>query len=73
MSEQKNVLLHIETSGDKFEFKMEGKAGDFMATLVYACRQEPILLKLISGVVDLMNNEDFQKESDAFFRTSGDA
>jgi hypothetical protein len=73
MKKEGNVLLHIEVEGDTFQLKVEGNSGDLVAALLYACREEYSLSNVFQQVVKISNDEDFQKRSDAFYNTQGDA
>ena len=73
MKKEGEVLLHMEVSGDNFELNVEGKSHDFIAALLYACRQEPALIRLLISTVKVLTNEDFQNEINEFFNTQGDA
>jgi hypothetical protein len=73
MKEEGDLLLHVEVNGDDFIFNMEGRSHDFIAALLYACRQEPALIRLLISTVKVLDNEDFQNKSNEFFNTQGDA
>lgn len=73
MKKEGDLLLHVEVKGDKFELMVEGKSGDLVASLLYACREEPLLANVFSSVVQNLNDPDFQSQFDAYFNTKGDA
>jgi len=73
MKQEGDLILHMEVNGDEFIFNMEGKSHDFIAALLYACRQEPALIKLLISTVKVLNDEDFQNKSNEFFNTQADA
>jgi hypothetical protein len=73
MKQEGDLVLHIEVNGDDFIFNMEGRSHDFIAALLYACREEPALIRLLISTVKVLNDEDFQKKSNKFFNTQGDA
>ena len=73
MKKEGDVLLHMEVSGDDFNLGMEGRSHDFIAALLYACRQEPALIKVFKSVVRVWDDYEFQAKSNEFFNTQGDA
>jgi hypothetical protein len=73
MKQEGDLVLHIEVNGDDFIFNMEGRSHDFIAALLYACREEPALIRLLISTVKVLNDEDFQNKSNKFFNTQGDA
>ena len=73
MKQEGDLILHVEVNGDDFIFNMEGRSHDFIAALLYACRQEPALIKLLISTVKVLNDEDFQNKSNEFFNTQADA
>jgi hypothetical protein len=73
MKKEGDLILHVEVNGDDFIFNMEGRSHDFIAALLYACRQEPALIKLLISTVKVLNDEDFQNKSNEFFNTQADA
>lgn len=73
MKKEGDVLLHMEVNDDDFILNIEGRSHDFIAALLYACRQEPALIRLLISTVKVLNDEDFQNKSNEFFNTKGDA
>lgn len=73
MKKEGEVLLHMEVSGDDFQLNVEGRSHDFIAALLYACRQEPALIRLLKSVVTVWDDNEFQDKSNEFFNTQGDA
>ena len=73
MKKEGDVLLHMEVNDDDFILNIEGRSHDFIAALLYACRQEPALIRLLISTVKVLNDEDFQNKSNEFFNTQGDA
>lgn len=73
MKKEGDVLLHMEVNGDDFQLNVEGRSHDFIAALLYACRQEPALTRLLISTVKVLTDEDFQNKSNEFFNTQGDA
>ena len=73
MKQEGDLVLHIEVNGDDFIFNMEGRSHDFIAALLYACRQEPALIRLLKSVVAVWDDNEFQDKSNEFFNTQGDA
>jgi hypothetical protein len=73
MKQEGDLVLHMEVNGDDFIFNMEGRSNDFIAALLYACREEPALIRLLISTVKVLNDEDFQNKSNKFFNTQGDA
>jgi|APIni6443716594_1056825.scaffolds.fasta_scaffold127160_2 hypothetical protein len=73
MKKEGDVLLHMEVNDDDFILNIEGRSHDFIAALLYACRQEPSLIRLLISTVKVLNDEEFQNKSNEFFKTQGDA
>ena len=73
MKKEGDVLLHMEVSGDDFQLNVEGRSHDFIAALLYACTQEPALIRLLKSVVAVWDDNEFQDKSNEFFNTQGDA
>jgi hypothetical protein len=73
MKEEGDLLLHVEVKDDMFQLKVEGKSGDLIAALLYACREEPSLANVFRAIVETLNDAEFQQKSDAFYNTQGDA
>jgi hypothetical protein len=73
MKQEGDLILHVEVNGDDFIFNMEGRSHDFIAALLYACRQEPVLIKLLISTVKVLNDEDFQNKSNEFFNQNNQA
>lgn len=63
----------MEVEGDDFNLNIEGRSHDFIAALLYACRKEPALARLIETTANVLKDQEFQSKSDEFFKTKGDA